>query len=129
VIDGAASLLADSHRATSEWSMLFMTRPSVVRLEPGASYQVALKYRVLDGGEARYPEPFAMAFRSDKGGVTSDRGDARTWGGRPGGVREHILEATLGDFDDYYLFPSTHGRAAMVVDDIRIVKVASAPSR
>lgn len=129
VIAGAASLLVDSRRATSEWSEVFVTRASALRLEAGATYQVALKYRVLDGGEARYPEPFGMAFRSGKGGVPSDRGDARTWGGRPGAVREHILEATLGDFDDYFLFISTHGRAAMVVDDLRIVKVASAPSR
>ena len=128
VIAGAASLLADSRRAAGEWSMIFQTRPQALRLERGATYQVALKYRVLDGGEARYPEPFAMAFRSVQGGVPSDRGDARTWGGPPGGVRERILEATLGDFDDYFLFISTHGRAAMVVDDIRIVNIVPSPA-
>ena len=113
-----------SRRSTSEWSAIFETIPSAVHLEAGATYQVSLKYRVLDGGEERYAAgPFGMAFRSEKGGVPSDRGDSRTWGGRPGGVHEHILEATLGDFDDYHLFISTHGRAAMVVDDLRIVKV------
>lgn len=123
VISGTASLLADSRRAAGEWSIVFATRPQAVHLERGVTYQVELRYRVLDEGEARYPEPFAMAFRSEKGGVPSDRGDVRTWGGRPGGVRERILEATLGDFDDYFLFLSTHGRAAAVVDDLRIAKV------
>ncbi len=129
VLDGAASLLVDSRRAEGEWSTIFETLPAAVHLEAGATYQVSLKYRVLDSGEARYSEPFGMAFRSEKGGVPSDRGDARTWGGQPGGEREHILQATLADFDDYHLFLSTHGRAAMVVDDLRIVKVASAPPR
>jgi len=54
---------------------------------------------------------------------TADVGDARMWSGPEGAGRERVLFARLGDFPDYHLFFCIHGKAAIVIDDIRIERL------
>jgi len=122
IIEGEASLMCDSRKSDNEWSMLFMTRSEAVKLQPNTTYQVAVKYRVIEGSD-EWGAPFGMALRTPEGGMENEKGDFRQWGARPGRVREKILTGVLADYDDYFLFLTIHGRAAIVVDDIRIAEI------
>ena len=118
VIDGRGSLLCDTRTAESEWSTL-LTTTSRVRIPADTPVQVRVSYRVVDPGR-RYRAPFATALRTPSAGIAHDVGDRRTWGGSPGFTGERVMYATTESFDDYYLFLSIHGRAALIVDDIAI---------
>ncbi len=117
VLDGRRSLVGDSRKTGREWTEYMTTDPAAVRFRPNARYQIRLRYRVLDGGDGKFRPPFAMALRSPRGG---DVGDMRMWGRPTGTVAERVFTARTGDFDDYYLFLSIHGPAAIAVDDIAI---------
>lgn len=119
VLNGQASLLADSRSSDNEWNEVFAAH---MPFEARGKYQVAIAYRVVAGSD-QYRQPFAMALRTPKGGVPMDKGDARMWGARAGQKRERVMTAELADFDDYYLFLCIRGKAAIVVDDIRIAKL------
>nr|MDQ2732821.1 hypothetical protein [Armatimonadota bacterium] len=50
VIAGKRSLLVDTTGKGFEWCEFFITDPTVVKLEPGATYVVSFKYRILNQG-------------------------------------------------------------------------------
>jgi hypothetical protein len=118
VLDGRRSLIGDSRATGREWTEYMTTDPAQVRFQPKTRYQIRLRYRVLDGGDGRFRPPFAMALRSPKGG--GDVGEMRMWGRPTGTGAERVFTARTEDFDDYYLFLSIHGPAAIAVDDIAI---------
>ncbi len=124
VLAGAGAALLDSRGLPGEWHMMLRSDRAALRLAPGKRYQVTFRYRVVDPGK-EYASPFAVAARSDKGGVPADIGSGRTWGAAKGaaGTRTVLLEPR--SYDDYYLFFSIHGAAAVVIDDLRVAEVGA----
>jgi hypothetical protein len=134
VISGKHSLLCDTRGSNEEWHMLLQTDPTKLHLKPGERYVVEFEYRIidpgtrLDGTDPRFdnPTPFAVAARTNTGGVPKDIGTHRTWGGRAGQTGHKVVIIEPKDYDDYFLFFSTHWKASVVLDNIKISRLLPA---
>ncbi len=127
VITGRASARLDTRPSQQEWNTVLTSAPGAVRLQPGQKYQVQFEYRILDAG-SQYPEPFAMAARTPTGGGGKDIGQRRFWGGPTGAIGTRVIQFEPRDYDDYYLFFCIRGRAAIVVDNVRIERIRPQPA-
>jgi hypothetical protein len=122
VLGAKGAVRFDTRSLPGEWHMLLRMRSGAVSLQPGRRYQVTFRYRVIDPG-TEYANPFAVAARSEKGGVPADTGTGRTWGGPKGVIGTRTVLLTPQTYDDYTLFFSIHGRAAIVIDDLSVAEV------
>jgi hypothetical protein len=109
----------DSRGLPGEWHMMLLWKPGVLKILPGKRYQVTFRYRVVDPG-SEYGNPFAVAARSDAGGVPADTGTARTWGAVKGAIGRRTVMLTPEKYDDYRLFFSIHGHAAIEIDQLSV---------
>jgi hypothetical protein len=116
---GSGVARLDSRGLPDEWHMMLEWRPGAVRIVPGRRYQVTFRYHVVDPG-SEYGNPFAVAARSASGGVPADTGTARTWGAPKGATGRRTVMLTPEKYDDYRLFFSIHGHAAVEIDDLRV---------
>ena len=117
VIEGDASLLADSRESGEEWNEYIHTDRAACPLRAETAYTVTLRYRAL---EPHGPEVFYLLLRSEALGKESgDRG--RCWWNAWDG-RVHTKNAVIrtGPADDYYLILGIRDAGAIVVDDLRI---------
>jgi len=122
VLAGSGSVLFDTRRSSEPWNVVLCSLPQSVRLVPGQAYQIRFEYRILDPG-GRYLEPFAVGARTPSGGAGTDIGDRRFWGGPAGARGERIVRLEPREYDDYYVFFCLRGRAALVVDNVRVERI------
>jgi len=122
VLSGQGSLKFDTRNASGEWHMPLLIPPDLVRLTQDRFYQVEFDYCILEAS-AHYPTPFAIAARSHKGGVSQDIGTARFWGGPKGTTGHRVVLMDPRRYDDYAIFFSVRGKAALVIDNLQIKEV------
>jgi len=121
VISGRRSVLCDTRGSEAEWNLFPHTSPSKLRLAPGEKYVVEFDWRIVDPGKGRYP--FSVAARTDTGGPQKDVGTYRYWGGKAGQTGHKAVTLEPRDYEDYYLFFRVQGKAAIVLDNIKISQV------
>ncbi len=118
VIGKGRSLYCDSRVGKQEWNLFLSGRPEKLRLIPGEKYVVDFDYRVISKGKQSMP--FAVAARTVLGGWQKDVGNYRQWRGAAGQVGHKTVTIEPTEFNDYHLFFSIHGQAAVSIDNIRI---------
>ncbi|MCC6729383.1 MAG: hypothetical protein IT208_08590 [Chthonomonadales bacterium] len=119
---GRGAVLLDSRKLAGEWHDGIRWRPGAVRLVPGHRYQVTFRYRVV-APSPRDTAPFAVAARSPEGGVAADIGAGRRWGGPRGALGRRTVLLAPERHDDYALFFSVRGRAAVVIDELTVSEI------
>jgi hypothetical protein len=117
--NGSGAARMDSRGLPGEWHMMLEWKPGAVRLLPGKRYQLTFRYRVVDPGRD-FADPFAVAARSDRGGVPADIGTGRTWGAAKGAIGRRTVVLQPEKYDNYRLFFSIHGHAAVEIDELRV---------
>ncbi len=115
-LTGKASLVMDSTGSDQEWNELFTTSPAQVRFQPGRTYYVSFRYRILDAGEDR--TRFYSLLRSGEAGDIY--GPFWLWNREQGaeGVIHRIFQPERAE--DWRLIIGVRHRGKLAVDDIRV---------
>lgn len=121
-IEGKRALFCDTRASEQEWNLCLQTDPTRLKLRAGGKYIVEFDYKIIAVGPGK-STPFAVAARTDTGGYAKDIGTYRFWGGRAGQVGHKIITLVPKDYEDYYLFFSIHGKAAIVLDNVEIKRI------
>lgn len=123
VISGKGAVRLDTRALKGKYHNPLRWRPNAVRLKVGERYQLEFDYRILMRGLDFPDSCFAVAARTPTGGVKNDIGTGRFWSGRNGTVGHRVVFLTPRHYDDYALFFSIHGRAAIVIDNLRVYRI------
>ncbi len=122
-ISGNASLVMDSTGSDAEWNELFTTSTRQVRFEPGKTFYVSFRYRILDPGGPR--TQFYSLLRSGQAGDLY--GPFWLWNREQGaeGVIHRLFQPEGAD--DWQLIIGIRHRGRLAIDDIRVQVCDSDP--